>query len=117
VSLPLWLQKLKKLNKLRLCSVGESIFAHSVFGENSSLSDIDLSWNKLVSLPLWLQNFKKLRTLRLNYCDSLDFGALSSFLNTSAVSELDLSSCYTLMKSPAVVCAFIKDTRKIKKLK
>jgi Leucine-rich repeat (LRR) protein len=83
----------------------------------SNVTELNLSWNKLVTLPSWLLSFKKLVKLSLCGCDSLDFAALSTFLNGSSVTELDLSSCHVLMKSPEVVSSFIKSTKKVKILR
>jgi len=76
------------------------------------VTELDLSWSKLVSLPTWLQqSFPKLRKVSLRGCDSLDFGALSTFLNESMVREVDLSSCYTLMTLPTAVSVLINIIR------
>ena len=85
-----------------------------------NLTELDLSWNKqLVALPVWLQRgLPHLTKLSLRGCgNSLDFGALSSFLNLSVVTKLDLSSCHWLMASPGVVSAFIRDTKTLKHLR
>ena len=68
----------------------------------------------LLTLPGWLQGLQK---LSLCGCNSLDFGALATFLNISSVTELDLSSCYTLMRSPFILSSFLKVVRKLKKLR
>jgi len=85
-----------------------------------NVTELDLSWNQqLVSLSAWLQQgLPKLKKVNLRGCaESFDFEALSTFLHGSAVSELDLSSCYSLMTSPAVVSAFIKNTKTVKRLR
>ena len=83
------------------------------------MTELDLSWNQKLSLPAWLQQgLPKLKKLNLRGCpESFDFGALSTFLNGSVMSDLDLSSCYSLMTSPGVVSAFIRNTKTIKKLR
>ena len=84
------------------------------------MTDLDLSWNQqLVSLPVWLQQgLPKLKKVNLRGCaESFDFGALSTFLNGSVVSELDIRSCYSLMASPAVLSAFTKSAKAMKRLR
>ena len=84
------------------------------------MTELDLSWNlQLVSLPAWLQQgLPKLKKVNLRGCaESFDFGALSTFLNGSVVSDLDISSCFSLMVSPDVVSAFIRNNKTIKKLR
>ena len=57
------------------------------------MTELDLSWNRqLISLPAGLQQgLGKLQKLSLIACESLDFATLSTFLNGSGVTELDLS--------------------------
>ena len=121
MSLPDWLQQsLPKLRKVCLRGISGSLFASDlVLGGDLPLVELDLSWNKqLVSLPAQLQQgLRKLQKLSLTACDSLDFGALSTFLNGSGVTEVDLSSCESLKTSPTVVSAFIKNTKTIEKLR
>jgi len=84
-----------------------------------NLTELDLCWNKLlVSLPVWLQHgLTNLRKLRLGGCESLDFGALSTFLNGSTVNDLDLSNNYLFLTSPAEISVFIGKAKTIKRLR
>ena len=84
------------------------------------MTELDLSLNQqLASLPFWLQQgLSKLKRVNLRGCaESFDFGALSTFLNGSVVTEVDLSSCYSLISSPDVVFTFIRNTKAIKRLR
>ena len=84
------------------------------------MTELDLSLNQqLASLPFWLQQgLSKLKRVNLRGCaESFDFGALSTFLNGSVVTEVDLSSCYSLMASPGIMSAFIWNAKTIKRLR
>ena len=71
-----------------------------------------------MSLPVWLQHgLTNLRKLRLGGCESLDFGALSTFLNGSTVNDLDLSNNYLILTSPAEISVFIGKAKTIKRLR
>jgi len=91
----------------------------------TSLTDLDLSFNRLTSLPPWSSSpaavglvLRKVTRLGLAGVETLvDFAALSAWLNTAAVRELDLSHCRTLLRAPEQVATFMKNTKRVRKLR